>query len=243
MTAATQPLAPIAVLGAGSFGTALAILLAGNGNPTKLWCRDSEQAHRMQTEGSNDKYLPDVQFPSTLEVTDDFSHALADVNDILVVTPSGAFGETLDAIKQAKAGQPIRLVWACKGLEPGSGRFLHEIAREKFGEDTPIAMLSGPTFAIELARAMPTAITLASNHAEFADDLAERLVNNTFRVYTSDDLIGVQLGGALKNVIAVGAGIADGMGFGANARTALITRGLAEIQCLGLHLGGKRETF
>jgi glycerol-3-phosphate dehydrogenase (NAD(P)+) len=233
---------PIAVLGAGSFGTALAILLAGNGNPTRLWCRDPEQARAMQRQGCNQKYLPDIQFPSTLEVTSDLAAALSGVRDVLVVTPSGAFSETLQLIKPLLPDNR-RLVWACKGLEPGTGRFLHQIAQQELGEDTPLAVLSGPTFAMELARAMPTAITLAANDSNFANELTERLVNTMFRVYLSDDLIGVQLGGALKNVIAVGAGIADGLGFGANARTALITRGLAEIQRLGLKMGGRSETF
>ncbi len=233
---------PIAVLGAGSFGTALAILLAGNGNPTRLWCRDSQQAAAMQQHNCNQKYLPEAHFPSTLEVTDDLALALKGAKDILISTPSGAFSDTLKKIKPL-VDKGARLVWACKGLEPGSARFLHEIALEVFGDDTPIAVLSGPTFAKELATAMPTAITLASNDEAFAAEMAERLVNNSFRVYTSNDLIGVQIGGALKNIIAVGAGIADGMGFGANARTALITRGLAEIQRLGLTLGGQPETF
>ncbi len=242
MTTATSQFSPIAVLGAGSFGTALAILLAGNGNPTRLWCRDESQATEMQLHRCNAKYLPKVQFPSTLEVTNDLATALAGVKDILIVTPSGAFGETLKSIKKHVNGD-IRIAWACKGLEPGSGRFLHQIAEQELGAQTPLAVLSGPTFAAELAKAMPTAVTLASNNSEFANDMAQRMVNGAFRVYTSEDMVGVQLGGALKNIIAVGAGISDGMGFGANCRTALITRGLAEIQRLGLTLGGKPETF
>ncbi|WP_144392245.1 NAD(P)H-dependent glycerol-3-phosphate dehydrogenase [Pleionea sediminis] len=242
MTTAPEQFSPIAVLGAGSFGTALAILLAGNGNPTRLWCRDPDQAKHMQNENCNTKYLPEAPFPSTLEVSDNLEQTLKGVRDVLVVTPSGAFSETLKKIKPL-VPKDVRIVWACKGLEPGSARFLHEIALEIFGDKTPIAVLSGPTFAKELATAMPTAITLASNDEAFSEELAERLVNNTFRVYTSCDLVGVQIGGALKNVIAVGAGIADGMGFGSNARTALITRGLAEIQRLGLKLGGRPETF
>lgn len=242
MSDSPHQVSTIAVLGAGSFGTALAILLAGNGNPTRLWCRDSEQAKLLESERENKKYLPGASFPSTLSVTDDLSAALQDVRDVLIATPSGAFSETLRKIKHLLPSN-ARIVWACKGLEPGSGRFLHELAEEILGQQTPLAALSGPTFAKELATAMPTAITLAANDDSFATDLADRLVNSAFRVYTSSDLIGVQLGGALKNVIAVGAGIADGMGFGANARTALITRGLAEIQRLGLKLGGKPETF
>jgi len=237
-----EQFSPIAVLGSGSFGTALAILLAGNGNPTRLWSRDAEQVALMQQQRCNAKYLPDAPFPSTLEVTSDLAQALDGVRDILIATPSHAFSESLKNIKPL-VGNDVRLVWACKGLEPGTGRFLHELTAEMFGASTPLAVLSGPTFAKELATAMPTAITLASNNETLTNDMTERLVNSAFRVYTSDDLIGVQLGGALKNVVAVGAGIADGMGFGANARTALITRGLAEIQRLGLKLGGKPETF
>ncbi|NVJ48940.1 MAG: NAD(P)-dependent glycerol-3-phosphate dehydrogenase [Gammaproteobacteria bacterium] len=239
---APEQFSPIAVLGAGSFGTALAILLAGNGNPTRLWARDDKQVAIMRQERCNAHYLPDAPFPSTLEVTADLASAVSGVRDILIVTPSGAFADTLASLKPLVSSD-VRLVWACKGLEPGTGRFMHELVADEFGPTTPMAVLSGPTFAKELATAMPTAITLASNNEELSADMTERLVNSAFRVYTSCDLVGVQIGGALKNVVAVGAGIADGMGFGANARTALITRGLAEIQRLGLKLGGKPETF
>ena len=242
MTTAETQFSPIAVLGAGSFGTALAILLSGNGNPTRLWARDSEQAASMQQERCNQRYLGDAGFPSTLEVYSDLPAALEGVSDVLLAVPSSAFAETLKAIKPY-VPESVRIAWACKGLEPGTGRFLHQLVAETLGAQVPLAVLSGPTFATELAKAMPTAITLASNSDEFAQQMVERLVNDAFRVYTSDDLVGVELGGALKNVIAVGAGIADGLGFGANARTALITRGLAEIQRLGLKLGGKSETF
>ncbi|MEE4243856.1 MAG: NAD(P)H-dependent glycerol-3-phosphate dehydrogenase [Kangiellaceae bacterium] len=233
---------PIAVLGAGSFGTALAILLAGNGNPTRLWCRDKQQAALLNEQRQNAKYLPDIQFPSTLEITSDISYALEDAADVLVVTPSGAFADTLNLIKPVISSE-TRIAWACKGLEPKSAKLLSEVAEEILGPDRALAVISGPTFAKELARAMPTAVTIAANQKSFAIELSERCLNAAFRSYISDDMVGVQLGGALKNIIAVGAGISDGMGFGANARTALITRGLAEIQRLGLILGGKSETF
>jgi glycerol-3-phosphate dehydrogenase (NAD(P)+) len=232
----------IAVLGAGSFGTALAILLARNGNATRLWGRNSAQLNAMAEKRENQKYLPDVAFPENLTVTSDLALALENVEDILVVTPSYAFSQTLSQIKELSPNN-VRIAWACKGLEPDSGAFLQDRVVEVFNQNCPKAVLSGPTFAKELALGLPTAITLASDNNCFAEQLSQRLVNQTFRVYTSTDLIGVQFGGAIKNIIAIGAGIADGLGYGANARTALITRGLAEMTRLGIHLGGKRETF
>ncbi len=235
---------PIAVLGAGSFGTSLAILLAKNGNLTRLWGRNSEHIKKMQADCSNQKYLADIEFPKNLTLFEDFQSCIEDVTDILVVTPSHAFEQTLLLIqKHSKLSKQIRIVWACKGLEPGTGNFLSEKAEQIFDQNIIKAVLSGPTFAKELAIGMPTAITLASNNSQFSADLTTRLVNQTFRVYLSDDLKGVQFGGAIKNIIAIGAGMADGLGFGANARTALITRGLAEMMRLGTKLGGRAETF
>jgi len=232
----------IAVLGAGSFGTALAILLARNGNQTILWGRDSKQMSSIAQSRVNQKYLPDVVLPDSLQVTDNFEQAVSGVNDVLVVTPSYAFSQTLQKLKPL-VSEDVRVVWACKGLEPESSDFLEKRVVEVFGKSCPKAVLSGPTFARELAVGSPTAITLASDNDDFAQSLSERLVNQTFRVYLSNDLKGVQFGGALKNIIAIGAGIADGLGFGANARTALITRGLAEMMRMGEKLGGQQETF
>ncbi|MFT6732343.1 MAG: glycerol-3-phosphate dehydrogenase (NAD(P)+) [Polaribacter sp.] len=235
---------PIAVLGAGSFGTSLAIMLAKNGNPTRLWGRNSEHIQNMQMKRSNQKYLADIKFPKDLTLFEDFDSCIEDVKDILVVTPSHAFEQTLMQIKKAtESNTQLRIVWACKGLEPDTGNFLSEKADQIFDENIIKAILSGPTFAKELATGMPTAITLASNNSQFSADLTMRLVNQTFRVYLSEDLKGVQFGGAIKNIIAIGAGMADGLGFGANARTALITRGLAEMMRLGMKLGGRTETF
>ena len=233
---------PIAVLGAGSFGTALAILLARNGNPTTLWGRDSLQISAMNAERANNRYLPDVPFPEDLVVTDDFAKAIEFADDILISTPSFAFSSTLQNLKQLDNGRR-RFVWACKGLEPDTSEFLDNRLIEVFGEQRPKAVLSGPTFAKELAIGSPTAITLAADDGEFAADLSSRLVNNTFRIYLSSDLKGVQFGGAFKNIVAIGAGIGDGLGFGSNARTALITRGLAEMMRMGEKLGGRQETF
>ena len=232
----------IAVLGAGSFGTALAILLAKNGNKTHLWARNAEQIKQMQNTGVNQRYLPDVPLPKNLDLYSDFQAAIKDVSDLLIVTPSHAFAQSLDLIKTHQT-QTVRIVWACKGLEPDSGKFLHDQVCRVFGNENPKGVLSGPTFAKELAQGSPTAITLASDNSQLAADMTKRLVNDTFRVYLSDDLAGVQFGGAIKNIIAIGAGMADGLGFGANARTALITRGLAEMMRLGQKLGGKPETF
>ncbi|MCW8879457.1 MAG: NAD(P)-dependent glycerol-3-phosphate dehydrogenase [Kangiellaceae bacterium] len=233
---------PIVVLGAGSFGTALAILLARNGNQTRLWGRDESQMGKANEARINTRYLPDVPLPDNLEVTSDFEVATKGAKDILVVTPSYAFSETLAKLKQhGEAG--LRIVWACKGLEPETADFLENRVVEIFGQDCPKAVLSGPTFAQELAVGSPTAITLAADNGLFAQDLSSRLVNETFRIYLSSDLKGVQFGGAFKNIVAIGAGIADGLGFGANARTALVTRGLAEMMRLGEQLGGRTETF
>lgn len=233
---------PIAVLGAGSFGTALAILLAKNGNKTRLWARNAEHIQAMRESGFNQAYLPDIPLPNSLELFDDFQQTLDGVEDILIVTPSHAFQQTLSQINQCKTGD-VRIVWACKGLEPETGAFLRDQVVKMFGEQSAKGVLSGPTFAKELAIGSPTAITLAADNSQFAADMTKRLVNETFRVYLSDDLAGVQFGGAIKNIIAIGAGVADGLGFGSNARTALITRGLAEMMRLGEPLGGKIETF
>lgn len=235
-------LQPIAVLGAGSFGTALAVLLAKNGNQTRLWARNSSQIQAMKKSGINQKYLSDIELPKNLQLFDSVEATLNNVTDILIVTPSHAFSSTLSDIKK-HTSRDVRIVWACKGLEPDTGNFLMDQVVESFGSSQPKAVLSGPTFARELAAGSPTAITLASDDSQFAADLTKRLFNDTFRVYLSNDLAGVQFGGAIKNIIAIGAGMADGLGFGANARIALITRGLAEMMRLGIPLGGKSETF
>jgi len=238
-----QPKAtPIAVLGAGSWGTALALLLARNGNETRLWARNPEHAVQMQQASENHKYLPGILFPDTLQVQSDLNLVLDGVQDILIVVPSHAFRTVLQLIKPII--QPnARIVSASKGLDPETGNLLINVASEILGDHIPLAVLSGPNFAAELGNNLPTATTLASLDTEFFDDLVARMKNDRFRVYGSDDLIGVQLGGAVKNIIAVGAGMADGMGFGANARTALITRGLAELTRLGVAIGGKISTF
>jgi glycerol-3-phosphate dehydrogenase (NAD(P)+) len=232
-----------AVIGAGSYGTALAFVLARNGNPTVLWGRDEKHVSAMCKTRSNDKYLPNAIFPDALVVSSNLKEVVQSARDILVVVPSHAFKANLEAIKPY-LNQQHRLIWATKGLEPGTGRILQEVAFDILGHDIPFAVVSGPTFAKEMVAGLPTAITLSSIDAELCKSFSQKLhCSKGFRVYKNDDLIGVQLGGAVKNVIAIGAGLADGLGFGANARTALITRGLAEMSRLGLAIGAKQETF
>lgn len=232
----------IAVLGAGSWGTALAVLLANNGNCVNLWGHNEAAMTAMAQTRCNQRYLPDITLPEKLVPYFDLRIALAGVRDILVVVPSHGFKTTIEMIKPLLA-KDARICWATKGLEPNTGRLLETTVSECLGSTIPRAVLSGPSFAYEVAKGLPTAITLASTDKQFAADLTQRLHNKTFRVYTSDDLVGVQLGGAIKNVLAIAAGISDGLGFGANARSALITRGLAELVRLGLAMGGRLETF
>ena len=233
---------PIAVLGAGSWGTALALLLARNGNPTRLWARSTEHVEAMRAARANEHYLPGVSFPDTLSVSNDLNETLDGVRDVLIVVPSHAFKIVLNSIRPMLAAD-ARIISASKGLDPDTGDLLINVANDLLGGQVPLAVLSGPNFAKELAVNLPTATTVACQDEDFLNDIVERMRNDRFRVYASDDLIGVQLGGAVKNVIAVGAGMADGMGFGANARTALITRGLVEMTRLGVALGGKEATF
>ena len=232
----------IAVLGAGSWGTALAILLARNGHGTLLWGRDDATLAAIARCGSNEKYLPGQRFPDRLAVEPNLARALDAASACLVAVPSHAFREMVAAL----AGMPaVRsgLLWATKGLDPSSGRLLHEVAAELLPGGVPLGVLSGPTFAGEVARRLPTAVTLAATDAGFAREWAVRLANLRFRVYTSGDLTGVQIAGAVKNVLAIAAGIADGLGFGANARAALIARGLSEMVRLGEAAGGHAATF
>ena len=235
--------AAISVIGAGSYGTALAICLARNGHKTLLWGRDASHVAEMASTRANEKYLPGSKFPDALVVSDDLANVVAASKNILLVVPSHAFGEMLAQIK-TYLRKDARLVWATKGLEHDSGRLLQDVAREALGNKISLAVLSGPTFAREMAAGLPTAISLSSTDEEFVSDISNLLhCERTFRVYSNSDFIGVQLGGAVKNVIAIGAGMADGIGFGANARTALITRGLAEMTRLGCALKAEPSTF
>lgn len=231
------------VIGAGSYGTALAITLARNGHPVVLWGHNPLHIQKLQQHRCNQTFLPDVPFPDLLLLEADLPRALAMSRDVLVVVPSHVFGDMLHQLKP-HLPQDARIVWATKGLEIETGRLLQEVAREALGDDIPLAVISGPTFAKELAAGMPTAIALAATDIQFANDLQQLLhCGKSFRVYSNPDFIGVQLGGAVKNVIAIGAGMSDGIGFGANARTALITRGIAEMSSLGSALCADPSTF
>ncbi len=232
---------PMTVVGAGSWGTALAIQLAREGHPTQLWGRDAAQIDLMRQARCNPRYLPAAAFPERLHATGDLRQALEGARDALIAVPSHAFREILELIRP-HLGPQTRVAWATKGFETLSGMLPHQVAREVLG-DRPGAVLSGPTFAKEVGAGLPTAMTVASEDERFAKELALSLSGPNFRAYTQSDIMGVEVGGAVKNVIAIGSGMADGMGFGANTRVALITRGLAEMMRLGVGLGAARETF
>jgi glycerol-3-phosphate dehydrogenase (NAD(P)+) len=237
----TRRAEPMTVIGAGSWGTALAILLAREGHATHLWGRDGGQLEAMRAARRNTRYLPDAAFPDTLQVEADLDLALKGARDALIAVPSHAFRTTLERIRPHLEPQ-TRIAWATKGFEIDSGLLPHQVVRQVLGE-TPGAVLSGPTFAKEVGAGLPTAMTIASHDEQFAKELAHKLSGPSFRAYTQTDIMGVEVGGAVKNVIAIGSGIADGMGYGANTRVALITRGLAEMMRLGVKLGALRETF
>ncbi|WP_375634019.1 MULTISPECIES: NAD(P)H-dependent glycerol-3-phosphate dehydrogenase [unclassified Bartonella] len=231
------------VIGAGSFGTALAIALARNGHNVLLWGYSPQHIKELQEQRCNQVYLPDIRFPDNLLLEASLETAIIASHNILIAVPSHVFHQVLYNI-QPYLDQHSRVIWATKGLEHGTGRFLQEVAREILGEKIPLAVFSGPTFAQELAIGWPTAMTIAASDVEFGKELQQLFhCDKSFRVYKSSDMIGVQLGGAVKNVIAIGAGISDGIGFGANARIALITRGLAEISRLGGAMGAELSTF
>jgi glycerol-3-phosphate dehydrogenase (NAD(P)+) len=234
--------ARIAVLGAGSWGTALAIQLARNGITTLLWGRDGEAMAQMAVERRNIRYLPENPFPELLTPAADLPETLQLADHVLLAVPSHTLRDTLKSIApRLKPG--CHLGWATKGLEPGSRKMLHQVVAEELGADQSCAVISGPTFAAEVAAGLPTAVTIAAADHTAAELYANCLHSGAFRAYTSNDVIGVELGGACKNVLAIAAGIADGLGFGANTRAALITRGLAEMMRLGVGLGGQAETF
>ncbi len=232
----------VAVLGAGSWGTALAALIARHGHPTTLWGRDAAMIDAIDSRHENPRYLPGIPLPQSLHATSDLASALTGCDLVLVVVPSHAFAETLRGLaphRPAHAG----VAWATKGFEPGSGRFLHEVAGEILPADVPLAVVTGPSFAKEVAAGLPTALTVHSDTPAFAQQMAEVLHGPAFRAYTGDDMLGAELGGAMKNVLAVATGVADGMNLGLNARAGLITRGLNEMLRLNLAIGGKAETL
>jgi glycerol-3-phosphate dehydrogenase (NAD(P)+) len=236
------PVLPIAVLGAGSWGTALALQFARSGREVRLWGRNGEQLAVIASEGVNNRYLPNAEFPDNLRVEADLAACLDGVRDILIAVPSHGLRETLIKV-QPLLDDAARISWATKGFELSTGKLPHQVAGEILGDDRPMAVLSGPTFAKEVGAGLPTAMTIAASDTEFAEDLAAALSGANFRAYTSVDMLGVEVGGAVKNVLAIGAGISDGLGFGANTRIALINRGLVEMTRLGVALGARQDTF
>ena len=233
--------ATVAVLGAGSWGTALAALLCNNGVAARLWGRDHAALAAIAASHRNQRYLPDVALPAGLACVPELAAALDGVDVALVAVPSHAFRELLDEVAPllpTGAGY----AWATKGFEPGTGRFLHELVAERLPH-APGAVVTGPSFAREVAAGMPTAVTVHSDTDAFAHHVAELLHGHTFRAYTGNDMLGAELGGAMKNVLAVATGVADGMQLGLNARAGLITRGMNEMLRLGAALGAKPQTL
>jgi glycerol-3-phosphate dehydrogenase (NAD(P)+) len=239
MTTASRPWA---VIGAGSWGTALAIQFARAGHPVRLWGRDPAQQAAMAQARCNARYLPEAPFPPGLEAVATLDAALGGASDLLVAVPSHALRGVLAGLAPQLA-PTARIAWATKGFELETGLLPHQVAREVLGADRSMAVLSGPTFAREVGAGLPTAMTVASTDEAFATALAHDLSAGQFRAYISTDMVGVEVGGAIKNVLALGAGLSDGLGFGANTRVALITRGLVEMTRLGVALGARRETF
>lgn len=230
----------LAVIGAGSWGTALAVTLSAK-HAVSVWCRNKDLAAALRRDKENKRYLPGVGLPAALRVVDQIERALESAELALFAVPTAGLRETLRSARgfMAEAG----CIWVCKGFEQGTGKLPHEVVAEELLPSTYCGVLSGPSFAADVARGLPTAVTLASLDQDFAVSTARQLHTGRFRVYSSTDLIGVEVGGAVKNVIAIAAGICDGLHLGDSARAALVTRGLAETTRLGLKLGGRAETF
>lgn len=232
----------VTVLGAGSWGTALAIQLSRKGHDVTLWGHSPDHLKSVRDDHENRKYLPGIQIPESLSLNQDIISAVGRTEIVVVAVPSHAFRTTLQKIQNTIPDQAT-VVWATKGVERGSHKLLHQVIEEELGSDRIKALLSGPTFAREVAKGLPTAVTVAADTIENAQPIAELFHSEIFRCYTSNDIPGIEIGGATKNVLAIAAGIADGLGFGANTRAALITRGLHELMKLGTAHGGKTETF
>lgn len=229
----------VLVLGAGSWGTALALVLARNQHSIYLWDIDSDLIRNLQTDGCNKRYIPSVSFPDNLFPIESIDQVPTDTRMVVNAVPCHGLRSSLQHLKSFS---DISVCIACKGFEPGTQKLNHQVAEEELGGCT-VAILSGPSFAKEVAAGLPTAVTIAANDIKIAQDFSDLFHSDVFRTYTHSDYIGVQIGGAVKNVMAIAAGIADGLGFGANTRSALVTRGLAEIMRLGLAMGAKQETF
>ena len=231
------------VLGAGSWGTALAIQAARVNAKVRLWGHSPDKIKRIEQTRYNETYLPGYAISDNISCHDDLATACAGVNDILIAVPSHAFRETLAKLTKVVAGDAVRLVVATKGFDPEKRQLLSQTIKEFFPKASAVAFLAGPSFALELAQGLPTAVALSAEKLETAESLRKLFHGGTFRVYTNDDVVGTQVGGAVKNVMAIAAGIADGLGFGANTRAALITRGLHEITRFAKKLGAHDATL
>lgn len=230
----------LAVLGAGAWGSAFAISMAGR-HDACLWSRHPGHVDAMLRERANTRYLPGVALPENLRLTADPEAALSGCELAVVAVPLAGLRATLMQVGRLRPGLPV--LYLCKGFESGTGQFPHEVAEAALGPGTPAAVLSGPSFAADVARGAPAAVTLAARDGAFAARLSAALHGGRLRIYSTDDLTGVEVAGAVKNVVAIAAGISDGLGLGDSARAALVTRGLAEITRLGMRLGGRMETF
>ena len=237
-----QQLKPVTILGAGSWGTALALYLSRRGQTVRIWSHDISEINAMLADRTNNQFLPGYPFPDCLLPTAKLADAVQGIDDVIIVVPSAGFRATLNALKPLMT-QNLRVTCATKGLDAETGQLLNEVAIEILGPERKFAVLSGPSFAREVAAGLPAAVVIASRHQEFLSELTQRFNSNIFRIYPTDDVCGVEVGGVVKNVIAIATGISDGMELGSNARSALITRGLAEMIRLGIALGGKQDTF
>lgn len=240
--AGQQQLKPITILGAGSWGTALALYLTRRNQVVRIWSVEISEIAAMLAERANNRFLPGFSFPDFIQPTANLAEAVKDVDDVIVAVPSIGFRETLIMLKPL-IHLNLRITCATKGLDTDTGQLLHEVAAEVLGARHKFAVLSGPSFAREVAAGLPSAVVIASDDKNLLEDLTYRFDSQIFRIHTCHDVIGVEVGGVVKNVIAIATGISDGMGLGANARSALITRGLNEMVRLGVALGGKTETI
>ena len=230
----------VTLLGAGAWGTALAIAFAGKHEVT-LWSREEDVAVDLRATRENHRFFPGHRLPDAVRVESDFAAALAGADLLVVATPIAGLRPTLERLKEH--GSALPLLWVCKGFEAGSGKLPHQVVADVLGAQAVCGAFSGPSFAEEVAAGQPTAVSLAANDMQFARRVADALHTRRLRIYANDDLVGVEVGGALKNVMAIATGVCDGLGLGLNSRAALMTRGLAEIARLGQALGARRETF
>ena len=230
----------ITLLGAGAWGTALAIAFAGKHRVT-LWSREADVAADLLATRENHRFFPGYRLPATVAVETDFAAAVASAELLVIATPIAGLRPTAEHLQRLGSRKPV--LWVCKGFEAGSGKLPHQVVGEVLGNDVAFGALSGPSFAEEVAAGQPTAVALAANDRAFAREAAAQLHTSRLRIYANDDLVGVEVGGAVKNVLAIATGVCDGLGLGLNSRAALMTRGLAEIARLGLALGAERQTF